>query len=141
MPHAPTAPRVRIDAIVTDGPADAQTELAEIDENLCRAELTDAERAAATARRKVIYEGMHPETGHGKAGPNKDAKLASFVNDTASKTGQSKRAVARDAARGEKVAPEVLNEIRGTDLDKGVVLDRLAKVGVALRRICGGIHA
>src|SRR5437764_6273376 len=34
--------------------------LAEIDENLIRRKLTDAQRAELTARRKKIYELMHP---------------------------------------------------------------------------------
>ncbi len=44
---------------------DLPAELALIDENLCRNDLTPAERAAATARRKAIYVSLHPETKHG----------------------------------------------------------------------------
>ena len=40
---------------------DLRAELAMIDENLCRAELSPAEAALQTARRKEIYEALHPE--------------------------------------------------------------------------------
>jgi ParB/RepB/Spo0J family partition protein len=47
--------------------ADA-TELAEIDENLIHIDLTPAERAAHQAKRKEIYERLHPETKKGATG-------------------------------------------------------------------------
>lgn len=72
-------------------------------ENLCRAELSPAERAKQTARRKAIYLELHPETGHGKSSPNKDDNLSSFAGATAEATGRDKRSVQRDAERGEKV--------------------------------------
>ena len=51
--------------VVTDD--DLHAELAMIDENLCRAELSPAERAKQTARRKAIYLIWHPETDQGLA--------------------------------------------------------------------------
>jgi hypothetical protein len=44
---------------------DLQAELAGIDENLMRHQLSPAQEAAAVARRKVIYLKLHPETGQG----------------------------------------------------------------------------
>jgi ParB family chromosome partitioning protein len=41
---------------------DDQRELWEIDENLCRAELSELERAEHLAKRKEVYERLHPET-------------------------------------------------------------------------------
>jgi ParB-like chromosome segregation protein Spo0J len=108
-----------------------QATLIEIDENLCRAELTPAERVAHLAERKRLYEEDHPETKHGKASKSKGAKFAplfkdkAFHKDTADKIGRSARAVQLDAERGAKIAPKVLQRIQGTALDKGVHLDTL----------------
>lgn len=80
-----------------------------IDENLMRAELSPADRAQQTARRKAIYLELHPETAHGKASPNKEENFSSFDKDTAAKTGQTDRTVRLHAERGEKVIDEVLH--------------------------------
>lgn len=110
--------------------------LAECDENLCGSHLTPSARALFTRKRKEAYEALHPETAYdarpGRGGKcrqigDNSAPAERFTADTAARTGQSERVVQRDAERGEKIAPEVLQEIQGTDLDKGVVLDRLAK--------------
>jgi N6-adenosine-specific RNA methylase IME4 len=77
-------------------------ELAEIDENLIRNELTALERGEELARRKEIYEAIHPETksvrdrgGPGRGNKNERHDVASFSDDTAAKTGQSPRTVQR----------------------------------------------
>jgi ParB/RepB/Spo0J family partition protein len=58
-----------IAAIVCDGLDDADAALlAEIDENLIRADLSPAERALHLAERKRLYEKVHPETKHGSTG-------------------------------------------------------------------------
>jgi ParB family transcriptional regulator, chromosome partitioning protein len=112
-----------------------QRQLAECDENLCGTKLTPSERALFTRRRKEIYEALHPETrahvagGHGKH--RSAADNLSFAEDTATKTGVDARTVRRDATRGERIAEDVLQQVRGTDLDKGVVLDRLARAADA----------
>jgi hypothetical protein len=67
--------------------------------------------AAQVARRKALYLGLHPETAKGVAGADArwdaTAKLAtaSFVADTAEKTGAAERSIRREAERGEKIAP------------------------------------
>lgn len=117
---------------------DIRAELAMIDENLCRAELSPSDKAMQTARQKFLYEILHPETRGNVAGAvasnlaqgNAVANLAvastpSFATSTAAATGQSERAVRRDAERGEKVIDEALSAIRGTKLDTGVYLDRI----------------
>lgn len=107
---------------------DLHAELAMIDENLCRAELSPSDRARQTARRKAIYEELHPETRHG--GDRKSDQVAnsatrSFAAETAAVTGSSARSVRQDAERGQKVLPEVLDMIRGSKLDTGTYLDKL----------------
>lgn len=49
-----------IDALVIEDMAHLQTELIEIDENLCRAELSASQRRAFTKRREQIWEALHP---------------------------------------------------------------------------------
>lgn len=110
---------------------DVHAELAMIDENLMRAELSASERATQTARRKAIYLELHPETAHG--GDRKSDQVAnsatrSFADATASATGASARTVRQDAERGEKVIPEVMRMIAGTKLDTGAYLDKLKRV-------------
>jgi ParB/RepB/Spo0J family partition protein len=58
--------RLEIECVVVSN-GELQAELMEIDENLCRAELTPAQEAAAIARRKEIYLALHPETAAGKS--------------------------------------------------------------------------
>lgn len=110
---------------------DLHAELAMIDENLCRAELSPVDRARQTARRKAIYLELHPETGHGgdrKSDQVENISTRSFAEDTADKTGTSDRIVRLHAERGEKVIDEVMDLIRGTKLDTGSYLDKLKKM-------------
>lgn len=115
--------------VVTDD--DLHAELAMIDENLCRAELSPADRAKQTARRKAIYLELHPETAHGAnlegAGVANSAtpETPRFTKATAAVTGQSERAVRLDAERGEKVFDEAYELLRGTVLDTGTYLDKI----------------
>jgi ParB-like chromosome segregation protein Spo0J len=111
---------------------DVRAELAMIDENLMRAELSASERATQTARRKAIYLKLHPETAQhvagGKARQDAASDNLSFASETANATGRDKRTVQRDAERGEKVIPEVMRTIAGTKLDTGAYLDKLKRV-------------
>lgn len=113
--------------VVTDD--DLHAELAMIDENLCRAELLPSDRARQTARRAEIYLELHPETAKGaNQGPvgqfvRTDTK--SFAVDTAKVVGVDERTVRRDAERGQKILPEVLDMIAGTKLDTGTYMDKL----------------
>jgi ParB/RepB/Spo0J family partition protein len=116
---------------------DLRAELAMIDENLCRAELSPADRASQTARRKAIYLELHPETAQHVAGAhaanaaqgNASAKVApAFTAETAAAVGRSERAVQLDAERGAKVTDEALGLIRGTALDTGTYLDKLKRI-------------
>lgn len=110
-----------------------QAIIAECDENLCGSNLSPAERARFTKRRKEAYEALHPETKNGSNQHTRVSQIAKgspadrFTLDTAKKTGQHEATIARDAARGASVPEPILAEIAGTDLDKGTVLDRVSK--------------
>ncbi|OAB84660.1 hypothetical protein A4G21_16205 [Brucella intermedia] len=107
---------------------DLHAELMEIDENLARSELSPAEEAAHIARRKAIYEEIHPETKHGgnqsPSGKFFHTDKASFVQETASASGKTDRAIRMAAARG-RVLGHDIQRIVGTSLDKGVEMDAL----------------
>jgi ParB-like chromosome segregation protein Spo0J len=103
--------------------------IAECDENLCAAALSPSDRARFTDERKKAYERKHPETKHGVNQHSSSRQVGDssdrFTTDTAAKTGQSERSVQRDAERGEKIIPEVMDMIRGTKLDTGMYLDKI----------------
>ena len=115
-----------IDAFVMEGDPD-DAALWEIDENFARAELTDAQRADHHVRREEILKRKGLVRPRGR--PEKDAKSAplSYADQAAASLGVSKRTVQQDLARGKKIEPAVLAQVAGTDLDKGVVLDELAR--------------
>lgn len=121
-----------VPAIVLDL-SEQQRIIAECDENLCAPSLTPAERAEFTSRRKAAYEALHPETRQGAPGVSRQvgdtrersADTPRFTADTASATGQSERAVQRDAERGDKVSDEAIALIKGTKLDTGKYLDSI----------------
>jgi ParB family chromosome partitioning protein len=117
-----------IDAIVLGGD-DLLVELSEIDENLIRNELSYLERAEHLARRKEIYEALHPEAKagyrramgmHVSLGHNVDATVAStltpFTNDTAAQTGLSRSTIQHDVQIATQIAPDVRDVIRDTPL-------------------------
>ena len=114
-----------IAAVVING---IGAELAEIDENLVRADLSAAERKAHIGRRKELYEAKHPETKHGavgRGGKSSNSEI-SFVDDTAAKTGRGRSTVARDAKHATRVV--VLDEIPGTSLDSDSEIEALSKL-------------
>lgn len=121
---------VEVPAVVVNDD-DLRAELAMIDENLCRAELSASDRATQTARRKAIYEDLHPETRHG-GDRGQVAKFATcedrFTSATSKAIGRSERAIQLDAERGEKVIQEAIAALSGTSLDTGKFLDRLKNV-------------
>lgn len=109
-------------------------ELAEIDENIIRANLSPAQEASAISRRKEIYELMHPETKNGGdrvsdqfAVSANCSKVERFTATTAKKTGKSERAIQEAASRGKHLGPD-LKAVEGTSLDKAKELDALVKM-------------
>jgi len=84
----------RIPAIVLALSA-LDAELAEIDENLLRNELSVLERAEHFARRKRLYEAKYPAAVRPKGGrsPKNGETVSPFSQDTADKTGFSRRTI------------------------------------------------
>lgn len=131
--------RATIPAFVQDMD-DLHAELALIDENLCRNDLSPAERASAQARRKAIYQQLHPETklggdrGNQYTGPKValgqfgQEPMPRFDEAASDATGQSERSVRRDVTRGESLGEDALAKVARTSLDKGDELDALAKL-------------
>ena len=99
---------------------DLQAELMEIDENLIRNEMGYLLRSDTLARKKEIYERLYPETKVGQAqalstniklNNNVNAEISptsrpSFVEDTASKTGLSKRTIETEIQISKNVISE-----------------------------------
>lgn len=102
-------------------------ELAEIDENLVRAELTALERAEHLKRRKEIYEAKYPETRATNKGGvfrgNQYVEVVSekispsFAQSTAAKLGVSPRTVQQEVQIATNLAEDVKEVIRGTPLE------------------------
>ena len=114
-----------IPAIMADGMSELECELAEIDENVVRANLTIAQEALALARRKAIYLQLYPDTAQGTAGAiakhaaNGDSATApgavaerpmpSFAADTAATTGMAERTVHDRVQSGENLSPKAVS--------------------------------
>ncbi len=113
-----------IDVVFTSAD-EIDRQLWEIDENLIRSELTPTQEAEHLAKRKELW-GARRVSGQIVPKPQ-GGRPQGFAGETADATGVSRKQVNRAVARAEKVTEEVRDEIRGTDLDKGVVLDELAK--------------
>lgn len=141
-----------INAIVIEAGEHLQAELIEIDENLCRSELTNSQRAKAVKRRKEIWEALHPVRQRFDSvfdalgtveGPMTEAdereqveslvppvakhghaQEKSFAAATADASGMTKQAINRHLARAEALGDD-LDKVTGTSLDKGVELDAL----------------
>lgn len=97
-----------------------QAELAEIDENFVRTDLSAIEYGDLLLRRKEIYEALHPETKHGGDRKSEKIKCAkctldserSFVNDTAEKLGVNPSTIRRQVQTAKNMTPEAKAIIR-----------------------------
>ncbi|MBF0097146.1 MAG: ParB N-terminal domain-containing protein [Magnetococcales bacterium] len=131
--------KTEIPATIGTG-SDVDQRLAEIDENLCRADLTHLERAEHLAERKSLYEMMHPQTKQGTAGAHaanrsmgnsSDAtEIISFASDTAKKTGSTDRNIRQAVRRANNISQEVRDSIRdvASIADNSLELDALASL-------------
>lgn len=106
---------------------DLRIEIAAVDENVVRRELTVLERGEQLRRRKQLYEALHPDTRNGRAGGLASASsrrsetatipTLGFVQDATKKLGRSKSAIHREI----KIATAIPGDVR----------DRLRHLAVA----------
>lgn len=104
-----------------------RAELAEIDENFVRSDLTPIKYGELLLRRKEIYEALHPESiqtnqggpfrgnQHREVGDKLTQTTKSFSQDTAEKLGISRRTVERQVQIAKKLTPETKKIIRDSD--------------------------
>ena len=110
-----------------------EAEMAELSENLIRAELDVAERAQHVTRLKQLH--AQQRAAKAEADP---AKLAQpepvcggrgkkgFAAELAAKTGRSKAAINKDLARGERIVSDVLEAVKERPaLNNGAAMDKL----------------
>jgi ParB family transcriptional regulator, chromosome partitioning protein len=124
--------------IVTIG--EVEQRLAEIDENLCRAELNHLERAEHLIERKSLYEGKYPQTKQGTAGAHSanrsmghrhdTSEKCSFAADAAKKTNKTERNIQQAVRRANNISQDIRDMIRNIDSisDNVSELDALAKL-------------
>jgi len=120
-----------IDAIIMDGEAD-DIELWEIDENFARAELSEAQKADHHSRRRriLLAKGIVSD----KRGPKMSSPGKVYAEEAAEALGVSRQSVDKHVWRGNKIEPDILAEISGSDLDNGRVLDELASTPADAQR-------
>lgn len=120
--------------------SDVAAQIAEIDENLVRAELTRLQRADQLAKRKRLYEALHPnrrKQGHHRSrDPQNSTELKeSYFNAEAARTGRSHQSLRNDVRIAESIAPDVKEAIGNTPVaDSGVELMALAKLDPTQQR-------
>jgi ParB family chromosome partitioning protein len=91
----------------------------EIDENLCRADLTELERGEHLLKRKEIYDRLHPMARHGgdrKSGHFQDAEngaLKPYHADVADKVGLAKSTIQHAIARVRRLDEKIRDRVRG----------------------------
>jgi ParB-like chromosome segregation protein Spo0J len=116
---------------------DEKAELIELDENLARAELGEAEKTGLTMRRKELYDKLHPETtkrggdhssAKAKAKARREPKPKTFAEDAAKKTGEGKSTIKKRVARGKKLGKQTLIDISGTSLDSAGEMEALTEL-------------
>ncbi|MBR0644020.1 ParB N-terminal domain-containing protein [Plastoroseomonas hellenica] len=114
--------------------SEVEARLREIDENLCRHELTELDRAVFLAERKKVWLQLHPETGAGgkrRGGDQNDKSVAlfpAFSKATADKLGISRRSVERAVRRSEALDNKVRAQLAGTRwARRGSELDALTR--------------
>ena len=124
-------------------------ELAEIDENLIRRGLNCVDEGEQLARRKEIYEKLHPETRQGmrngqtsKTAPGAVLETKSFTKDASEKLGMAPRTIRTKIQVAKKLTPEAKEIVRSHDIGikSALKLTRLApdQQGEAAAQLAAG---
>ena len=120
----------QIAASVIDADAD-QARLREIDENLCRRDLTELDRATFLAERKAVWIRLHPETavtGRKKLKTNLSL-IPTFAEDAAERLGLSPRSVDRAIRRSNSLCADAKAILAHSKwADNGALLDALSNL-------------
>jgi ParB family chromosome partitioning protein len=119
-----------ISATVIDADED-QARLREIDENLCRRDLTELDRAAFLAERKVVWAKLNPEAivFKNKKSRTNLSTIGTFAEEVAERLGLSRRSIDRAINRHNALAAEVRATLAHSRwADNGSVLDGLVKL-------------
>lgn len=127
---------------VVSGLEGLRAELAEIDENFVRSDLTPLEFGELLLRRKEIYEALHPESiqtnqggpfrgnQHQEVSDKMTQTTKSFAQDTAEKLGIGRRTVERQVQIAKNLTSETKDILRGADMPvtrkQALALSRLA---------------
>ena len=127
---------------VVSGLEGLRAELAEIDENFVRSDLTPLEFGELLLRRKEIYEALHPESvqtnqggpfrgnQHQEVSDKMTQTTKSFAQDTAEKLGVGRRTVERQVQIAKNLTPETKDILREADMPvtrkQALALSRLA---------------
>lgn len=128
----------KVECYIFDGDSEIDAELWEIDENLCRHELTATEQAEHLAKRKELWEARELASQSAQVEPieskrddGKGHRQEGFATETAKATGKSKASINRDVKRAHDICQEARDLIRNTKLDTGATLDKLSKMDAA----------
>ena len=123
-----------LQAVVLDV-GDLDAERLEIEENLCRHELTELDRSTFLARWKDVYEALHESARHGgrrqkgQVAARGHLKIDRFTAMASGRLDLSERTIRRAALRFRAIAPDVRARISGSWLaDHGGELDLLARL-------------
>ena len=120
----------QIAASIIDSDKD-QARLREIDENLCRRDLTELDRAAFLAERKVVWAKLNPEAivFKNKKSRTNLSTIGTFAEEVAERLGLSRRSIDRAINRHNALAAEVRATLAHSRwADNGSVLDGIAKL-------------
>ena len=126
-----------ISATIVDGLDALDAELAGIDENLNRNQLSAAVHAILLGRRKRLYVARHPETSVGAAqramlarrrGERDDTRVDCFVDDLARVSGMSACHVRNIIRPAEFLGEQRLRRLIGTSMDSQIQLLYLCRL-------------